>query len=201
MPKIDGTQLVERLRNRLEDLRQGKEVAARDLRALLTDEQIATMDAAWAEQQELKKRKRAKTKQEEKKLSWKTKRETYIEAYEEALKVARDGEVEAYEKRLRDAELRQARIYFDTLGKELDADKNMQVAKNKANNALTQAKLRRLDGKAVTHISKRNREVEEMEAALRQQAEDALIGTEREQLELLRNHEMAVAENRKKRGT
>jgi hypothetical protein len=46
MPKLDGTHIFERLSERLEDLRQGKEVAARDLRALLTEEQEAAMDAA-----------------------------------------------------------------------------------------------------------------------------------------------------------
>ena len=35
MPKLDGTHIAERLRGRLEELREGKEVAARDLRALL----------------------------------------------------------------------------------------------------------------------------------------------------------------------
>lgn len=35
MPKLDETHIAERLRGRLEELRNGKEVAARDLRALL----------------------------------------------------------------------------------------------------------------------------------------------------------------------
>jgi hypothetical protein len=64
MPKLDGTHIAERLKGRLEELQQGKEVAARDLRALLTTEQAVAMDAAWAEQQELRKQKRARTKEE-----------------------------------------------------------------------------------------------------------------------------------------
>jgi hypothetical protein len=51
MPKLNGTHLPSRLAERLADLQAGKEVAARDLKALLNDEQIAAMDAAWAEQQ------------------------------------------------------------------------------------------------------------------------------------------------------
>lgn len=68
MPKLDGTHLPSRLAERLADLKAGKEVAARDIKALLNDEQIAAMDAAWAEQQALRKGKRARTKEEEKEL-------------------------------------------------------------------------------------------------------------------------------------
>ena len=45
MPKLDGTHLPERLEQRLADLKEGKEVAIRDVKALLSDEQIAAMDA------------------------------------------------------------------------------------------------------------------------------------------------------------
>ena len=82
MPKLDGTHLPQRLAERLADLKADKEVAARDVKALLNDEQIAEMDAAWKEQQALRKVKRARTKEEEQELGWKTKREIYIEAYE-----------------------------------------------------------------------------------------------------------------------
>ena len=51
MPKLNGTHWPERLAERLADLKADKEVAARDIKALLTDEQIAEMEAAWAEQQ------------------------------------------------------------------------------------------------------------------------------------------------------
>jgi hypothetical protein len=93
MPKLDGTHLPSRLESRLSELRAGKEVAARDIRVLLTDEQIAEMDAAWAAQQELRKKRRARTKEEEQALGWKTKRDIYIEAYERALKAAQDSEL------------------------------------------------------------------------------------------------------------
>ncbi len=47
MPKLDGTHLPERLAERLADLKADKEVAARDVKALLSDDQIAAMEAAW----------------------------------------------------------------------------------------------------------------------------------------------------------
>ena len=94
MPKLDGTHLPQRLAERLADLKADKEVAARDIKALLTDKQIAEMEAAWAEQQALRKVKRARTKEEEQELGWKTKREIYIEAYEKAFNEASDGVLE-----------------------------------------------------------------------------------------------------------
>jgi len=108
MPKLDGTQIVERLHGRLEELREGKEVAARDLKALLTSGQVAAMDAAWAEQQELRKQKRARTKEEEAALGWKTKREIQIEAYERAIAEADDGMLDTLEELQRKDQVRQA---------------------------------------------------------------------------------------------
>ena len=199
MPKLDGTHIAERLKERIAKLKKGEEVAARDLRALLTDEQTAALDAAKKAQQELKKAKRARTKEEEKALGWKSIREIHIEALEAAFKDAEDDELDAWEKRLRDAEIRQARIYFETLDKEMTAGKDLQTAKNKANNDLTRAGLRRLDGQIVGHLSKRDKEISELEVALIQQATDELDDYEKEQLELLKAHNKAVEENRKKR--
>jgi len=199
MPKLDGTHIAERLKERIAKLKNGEEVAARDLRALLTDEQTAALEVAKKAQQELKKIKRARTKEEEKALDWKSIREIHIEALEAALKDAEDDELNAWEKRLRDAEIRQARIYFDTLDKEMTAGKELQTAKNKANNDLTRAGLRRMDGQIVGHLSKRDKEISELESALIQQAEAELDDYQKEQLELLKAHNKAVDENRKKR--
>ncbi len=199
MPKLDGTHIAERLNERIAKLKNGEEVAARDLRALLTDEQTAALDAAKKAQQELKKAKRARTKEEENALGWKSIREIHIEALEAALKEAEEDEVGAWEKRMRDAEIRQARIYFDTLESEIKAGKELQTAKNKANNDLTRAGLRRMDGQIVGHLSKRDKEISELEAALIQQATNELDDYEKEQLELLKAHNKAVEENRKKR--
>ena len=199
MPKLDGTHIAERLKERIAKLKNGEEVAARDLRALLTDEQTAALDAAKKAQQELKKAKRARTKEEENALGWKSIREIHIEALEAALKEAEEDEVGAWEKRMRDAEIRQARIYFDTLESEIKAGKELQTAKNKANNDLTRVGLRRMDGQIVGHLSKRDKEISELETALIQQATNELDDYEKEQLELLKAHNKAVEENRKKR--
>ena len=202
MPKLDGTHIAERLKGRLEELQQGKEVAARDLRALLNQEQEAAMDAAWAEQQELRKKKRARTKEEEVALGWKSKRDIHIDALIAALKEALANELAAWEKRLLDAEVRQGRVFFDELSKQVEDGVDMQTAKTRANNAVTRAGLRRLDGQLIgtQGLTPRDREIRAIEDAILQKAESEMDDYEREQLELLREHEKAVLENRKKRG-
>jgi hypothetical protein len=198
MPKLDGTHLPQRLAERLADLKADKEVAARDVKALLTDEQITEMEAAWAEQQALRKVKRARTKEEEKELGWKTKREIYIEAYENALSEANEDQVDAWNNKLRDAEIRQARIYFEAYGKARDDGKDVQTSKNLANNSLTAAGLRRLDGEVVGHLNVRDKEVWAMEDAIRAEIRKNMTPEELEQLEVLEEHEMAVTKGRNK---
>lgn len=201
MPKLDGTHITERLKRRLEELRRGEDVAARDLRALLTSEQEAAMDAAWAEQQALRKGKRARTKAEEVALGWKSKREIQIEALGAALREAQDGELAAWEKKLHDAEVRQGQVFFDELGKQLDDGVEMRTAKKRANNALTRADLKRLDGQLLgtQGLTPRDREIKAMEDAILQRAENELDDCERERMELQREHEKAAGENKKKR--
>jgi hypothetical protein len=189
MPKLDGTHIVERLRRRLAELNEGKEVARRDLVALLTAEQVATMDAAWERQQQLRATRRARNDAEATALGQKSKRDIHIEAVESALSEAADAELAAWARKTRDAEIRQARIHFDTLTSELAAGTDKAVATNRANNALTQAGLQRLDGSAVRTKSKRDAEVVEVERQIRERIEAELTDAEREQLELLREHD------------
>lgn len=168
MPKLDLTHIAARLQERLTDLKAGKEVASREIRALLNDEQLTLMDAAWTEQQVLRKKRKARTEEEKLALGWKTKREIYIEVYENALNKANELQVTAWEKKQRDAEIRQAKIYFESYSKAIDNGKTTNVAKSIANNDLTRAGLKRLDGEAVSHFSKRDKEVNEIEEALRE---------------------------------
>ena len=202
MPKLDGTHLPQRLAERLADLKADKEVAARDVKALLSDEQIAEMDAAWAEQQALRKVKRARTKEEERELGWKTKREIYIEAYEKALSEASDGVLEELERLQLEATKRQMRIYFETLSEALKEGKEKRVAENLANNALTRAGLRRMDGQMVgtEGLMQRDREIREMEEAIMKKAVSEMDEYEREQYELSKEYEKALREKGSKLG-
>jgi hypothetical protein len=202
MPKLDGTHLPERLAERLADLKADKEVAARDIKALLTDEQIAAMDAAWEEQQALRKVKRARTKEEEQELGWKTKREIYIEAYEKAFRQAIDGVLEELKRLQLEATKRQMRIYFTTLNDALKEGKEKRAAENLANNALTRAGLRRMDGQKVgtEGLTQRDREIREMEEAIMKKAVSEMDEYEREQYELGQEYEKALREKGSKLG-
>ena len=85
MPKLDETHILSRLNERLEQLVKGEEVARRELKSLLTQQQSAVWDAAWERQQELRKKKQARTKEEEAALGWKSEREVTIEVVKAAL--------------------------------------------------------------------------------------------------------------------
>jgi hypothetical protein len=197
MPKLDGTLLPERLANRLADLQSGKEVSARDIKALLSDEQVNVMHTAWSDQQALRKSKRARNKQEELELGWKTKRDIYIEVYELALMQAKANEQPAIEKRINDTEVRQGRIYLEALGLALDAGKTGDQARALANNELTRNGLNRLDGAVVRSASKRDREIWDMEDALKAEIRKHMSAEELEQLEQLEEQNDAVAKRKR----
>lgn len=197
MPKLDGTHLPDRLAQRLADLKADKEVAARDVKALLSDEQITAMDAAWEEQQALRKVKRARTKEEERELGWKTKREIYIEAYEKALSEANEDVGDAFDERLEKAEVRAARIYLDTYFAARDEGKETHQAHLAANNELKRAHLAKVENQ---QMMARDKEVWAMEDAIRAEIRKNMTPEELEQLEVLEEHEKAVAKGRAKTG-
>lgn len=190
MPKLDGTHLPDRLATRLAELKGGKEVAARDVKALLSDEQVAAMDTAWEEQQALRKVKRARTKEEEKELGWKTKREIYIEAYEKALIEANADVGDAYDERLEKSEVRAARIYLDTYFAARDEGKESYQAHLAANNELKRAHLAKVENQ---QMMARDKEVWAMEDAIRAEIRKNMTPEELEQLEMLEEHEKALA--------
>ena len=198
MPKLNKLQIADRLREKLDELRSGKEVAARDLKALLTDEQIVTMDAAWSEQQALRKLKRARTKEQEQALGWRSKREIQIEVLEQVVNQADEQVLEALMELQYKAEVRQARIYLDGYSKARAAGKSELEAQSIANNDLTRAGLPRVDGQVVRYTNRRDREVWALENQLREQLRNEMSAEELEQIELLAEHERAWAKKGKK---
>jgi len=200
MPKLDGTHLPQRLAERLADLKEDKEVAARDVKALLSDEQIAEMDEAWEEQQSLRKIKRARTKEEERELGWKTKREIYIEAYEKALSEANEDIGDALDKRLERAEVRAARIYLDTYFAARDEGKEAYQAHLAANNELKRAHLAKVDVAQTDAMTRRRDELDAMEDAIRAEIRKKMTPEELEQLEMLEEHERELDKGRGKAG-
>ena len=192
MPKLDPTHIHERLVKRLEELEAGHEIAAKDIRALLTKEQQASLDAAWAEQQALRKQGRARTEEEQRALGWKSKRDLRIEAFKQAIAESKKGLLAALQKMQSDADVRQARIYFDTLGKAMDEGRDIDQAKSQANNALTRAGLRRMDGELVTRVSMRDKMIRELDQQLQEQLRASMSDEEIEQIKLLEEHEAGI---------
>ena len=193
MPKLNGTHIAERLRKRLAELEAGEEVAAKDIRVLLNDEQNAALEAAWAEQEKLRTGKRARSEAEQQALGIKSKRELRIAAFKSALQEAEEQEVGAWEERLHIASVRQARIYFEALKQAAIDGKDKQAAENWANNELTRAGLRRLDGQKARYICKRNQEVNEMEDALMSRIHTNMTAEGFEQVVLGEQYEKATA--------
>ena len=145
MPKLNGIHIFERLRERLEQLEAGEEIAAKEIRSLLTPEQQKELEDAWKEQQELRKGKRARTVEEEKELGWKTKREVRVEVFKRALKAADDGVDKEFERLQVEATKRQLKIYFEALDEAKKLGKDKTEAENYANNELARAGIRRMD--------------------------------------------------------
>ena len=189
--------MAERLRKRLAELEAGEEVVAKDIRILLNDEQNAALDAAWTEQEKLRAGKRARTLAQRQALGIKSKRELRIAAFKSALEQAEDNEIGAWEAKLRAAEVRQARVYFDALNAAKASGKDKWAAENWANNELTRAGLRRMDGQDVRYLSKRDKEVNEMEDALKAKIRANLTAAELEQVALSEQHDAATANRRR----
>lgn len=198
MPKLDDTHLADRLKKRIAELEADKEVATKDIRAVLTEEQLAAIDTAWTEQQLLRKGKRARTEQEQLALGWRTKRDIRLEVLRQALVEAEDNLVDAYKKKQKKAEARAGKIYFDTLYEAIDEGKPRSQAANWANNELTRAKLNRVDGARVNSMSKRDREVRELEAKLKAEIKKNMTKQELEQQEILREHEASLKQRKKR---
>lgn len=187
MPKLDATQLPQRIKARLADLKAGKEVSIRDIKALLSKKQIAAMETAWQEQQELRKVKRARTKEEEKEFGWKSKRDIYIEAYERASANSENSLLAEYKKKMKEAEVKAAKLYLDAFFEAKSEDKEHWQADAAGRNALTRA------GFVTDAISQKLKAKSKENFLIEQQLEQLIISKmtkeELEQYELLQEHE------------
>lgn len=197
MPKLNGTHLPERIASRLADLKAGKTVASKDIKALLSDEQIAVLDAACAVQTTLRKDKRVRSKEQKERLGWKSIREIHIEIYEQALIEAQKGMLDALHKLDRDNYIRQGKIYFESYGKAIDNAKLQQFAKNFANNNLTRAGLPRMDDETFGPQTKRDKKILKIEDELKEFFRSQMTPEELVQLELVEEHKKSLQKKAK----
>ena len=199
MPKLNTEQLMDRLERRIHQLELGEEIAAKDIKALLTAEQHQQLVDALAAQVALKKNKRARTGAEKQALGWKSIREVRLDVLRSALNAANDDLLADYQRRLREKEVRQANIYLREYSEARKADKSVFSAQGAANNALTRAALPRVDGQAVRSLSKRDKEVFEMEEELKRRIRSEMTAEELEQLDMLEGVERHEKTPRKAR--
>lgn len=189
MPKIDATQLTNRIHARLADLKTGKEVSIRDIKALLSDEQIAAMEAEWQEQQDLRKKKRARTKEEEKELGWKSKRDIFIETYEKALKNSDINLLTEYKKKLANAEIKNAKIYLDAFFAEKSDGKDYCQADASGNNSLKRAGFSDSTSLKLKEKLKADQLIEkQLEVVIKSK----MTSSELDQIELLQEHQRNI---------
>ena len=194
MPKLNTIHLPSRLQEHIEKMERGEEVEAKKDKTLLNKTQQQALKDALSKQQQLKKKhKRPKTQEDKDKIGWKEIREVRLEIYKRALADISDNLVDIYEKELADTEVKAARVF-------LDAYFNAKEGTNKwsaGNIALRRNGFNRIDGQSYSYSNKRDREVNEMEDSLRERMEDDLSAEEKEQLELSREYDKAVAKRRK----
>jgi hypothetical protein len=195
MPKLNVTHLPERLQKRIEQLERDEALEARDFESLLTDEQVTQYKQAWQHQKDLRTiHKPPKTEEKKQLIGWKTIREVRLEIYKQALQEAKDGMGDGIEKLQQQSEIKAARVFMNAFSQAMDEGKNAWSA---GNIELRRNGFNRIDGQSYSYSNKRDREVKEMEDSLRERMEDDLSAEEKEQLELSREYDKAVAKRRK----
>lgn len=74
----------------------------------------------------------------------------------------------------------------------MDEGRDIDQAKSQANNALTRAGLRRMDGELVTRVSMRDKMIRELDQQLQEQLRASMSDEEIEQIKLLEEHEAGI---------
>ena len=195
MPKINATHKLERIQKRIEQLENDEALETSDIHALLTSLQQKQLKTAWEQQQQLRKlHKPPKTDEDKNKLGWKTIREIRLEVYRQALDDIRNNLIPEIEQIQQQSEVRASRVFMEAFS---EVHKNGKNAWSAGNIALRINGFNRLDGNSDSFNSNRDREINKMEDSLRQRMEVDLSAEEKEQLELSREYDKAVAKRRK----
>jgi len=188
VPKLNTFQILARLEGYIKRMEAEEDVALRDIKAILGwvgDEYVAWIDEEKERQRELKKTRRARTEQEKVEFGYKTIQQILLDAMLRARNKLEESLLEELDKEQKRAEIRQANIYLSAFSKARKEGKSLESAKAWANNELTRAGLRRVDGQQVGPRSRRDREVWEIEDALEEQFYNEATKEEQEQYDML----------------
>jgi hypothetical protein len=161
----------------------------------LNEQQQKELKEALAQQQQLKKtHKRPKTQEEKDAIGWKEIREVRLEIYRQALEQLSANVVDDIRELQRQREAKAARVFMEAWSKAGKEGKVGSSAISAGNIALTRAGF---TPQGHFGLTKRDREIKAFEEEFLKQSENELSEEEKEQLDLLREHEKAVKKRKK----
>lgn len=188
MPKINNIHKHDRLRERIEQLERGGEVAIKEINALLTKEQQQQLKDAWAHQKQLRETKAIKESE------WRSIREVRTDFLKHVLAEKDLYMVEEFEELVEQREIKAAKVF---MGAYSEAQRNGENAISKANIALQRNGFQSAHS-VRTGITRRDRQIQEVEDALRKRFEVLMTDEEREQLEMAREYDKEAEKMAKK---
>jgi len=195
MPKLNNTHLPERIQEHIAKMERGEEVEAKKDKTLLNEQQQKELKEALAQQQQLKKtHKRPKTQEEKDAIGWKEIREVRLEIYRQALEQLSANVVDDIRELQRQREAKAARVFMEAWSKAGKEGRVGSSAISAGNIALTRAGF---TPQGHFGLTKRDREIKAFEEEFLKQCENELSEEEKEQLDLLREHEKAVKKRKK----
>jgi len=195
MPKLNNTHLPERIQEHIAKIERGEEVEAKKDKTLLNEQQQKELKEALAHQQKLKKtHKRPKTQEEKDAIGWKEIREVRLGIYKQALKELNANVVDDIRELQRQREAKAARVFMEAWSKAGKEGKVGNSAISAGNIALTRAGF---TPQGHFGLTKRDREIRAFEEEFLKQSENELSEEEKEQLDLVREHEKALKKRKK----
>jgi hypothetical protein len=195
MPKLNNTHLPERIQEHIAKMERGEEVEAKKDKTLLNEQQQKQLKEALAQQQQLKKtHKRPKTQEEKDAIGWKEIRDVRLGIYKQALEELNANVVDDIKKLQKQRETQAAKIFMEAWSKAGKEGKVGNSAISAGNIALTRAGF---TPQGSIGLTKRDREIRAFEEEFLKQSENELSEEEKEQLDLVREHEKAVKKRKK----
>ena len=195
MPKLNNTHLPERIQEHIAKMERGEEVEAKKDKTLLNEQQQKELKEALAQQQQLKKtHKRPKTQEEKVAIGWKEIREVRLRIYKQALEELNANVVDDIQNLQKQRETQAAKIFMEAWSKAGKEGKVGNSAVSTGNIALTRAGFGIPQSSMLT---KRDREIGALEEGLLKQFENKLSNAQKEQLDLVREHDKAVKKRKK----
>jgi hypothetical protein len=167
MPKINATHLTERLQDHITKMERGEEVEAKKDKTLLSSQwQQALKDALQAQKALKKSHKRPKTQAEKDALGWKEIREVRLEIYRQALVELKEDMHLHLRELQHQGEVKAARVFMDAWSRAIKDGKDGLSAMITGQIAQTRAGF---DPKQSVGLTKRDREIQQMEEAILKQ--------------------------------